>query len=143
METQTARKIAEEQQRTYAVQEAAPETAQATRARNGGGGHSATGRRRRTRREHFGVAGQCERQESNRRCEAIRLKAIGEAEAIRAPARPKPKHIARASNRSACRLHDDATDADRRRTHVRIVPDVAVNGGNASGGVGGWFAGIM
>ena len=67
MTTQTDRKIAEEQRKTFEVQEAAQKAAAATGAADGDCRHPATGRRRGAGREHRRAQGQCRREKGHRR----------------------------------------------------------------------------
>jgi len=134
MQTQTERKIAEEQRRLMSARGGAKATP-ATGPANFTRGNPAPGRRRRTRRAESRIGSQRERQTSHRQAESTRLRALGEAEPFAQPARQNLKHTASVSKRSGPRLYFDATNADCRRTQRRIVPDVSVSGASANPGI--------
>ena len=85
MQTQTDRKIAEEQRKTYEVQEAAQKQRQQLVRQTSLGRHPAAGGRGRARREYCRTPSQCAHQSKPpARPKATRLQALGESEAIRA-----------------------------------------------------------
>ncbi len=144
MQTQTDRKIAEEQQRTYAVQEAAQkqrkqlvrETAVADIQQQVVGAEQGV--------SISELQANASVKKAAGDAEAIRLKAIGEAEGIRVTGQAKAE--AYRAGVEALGMHGYTLTqlmqivGDR---NVRIVPDVAVNGANANAGLVDGLLGLM
>jgi uncharacterized membrane protein YqiK len=144
MQTQTDRKIAEEQQRTYAVQEAAQKQRKQLVRET-----AVADIQQQVVSAEQGVSiselqANASVKKAAGEAESIRLKAIGEAEGIRATGQAKAEAY-RAGVDSLGMQGYTLTQlmqivGDR---NVRIVPDVAVNGSNANGGIVDGLLGLM
>src|SRR4051812_22351609 len=144
MQTQTDRKIAEEQRKTYEVQEAAQiqrqqlvrQTSLADIQRNVVEAEQGVKMSELKADAHI--------KQATGDAEATRLKAIGESEAIRATGRAKSEayrvgvEALGAQGYTLMQLMQIVGDRN-----VRIVPDVAVNGANANAGLVDGMLGIM
>ncbi len=144
METQTDRKIAEEQRKTYEVQEAAQvqrqqlvrQTSLANIQQQVVGAEQGVNIAELQADAHI--------KQASGEAEATRLRALGEAEAIRATGNAKAE---------AYRVGVESLGAQSYTVmqlmqiigerNVRIVPDVAVNGAGASGGLVEGLLGVM
>jgi uncharacterized membrane protein YqiK len=144
MKTQTDRKIAEEEKKTYEMQEAAQqqrqklvrETAQADIQRELVGSEQGV----RIAELKAGATVKCASGEA----ESIRLRALGEADAIRATGNAKADAYragVEALGPQPYTLMQIVQSIGERG--VRIVPDVAVNGAGASGGLVEGLLGTM
>ena len=144
METQTDRKIAEEQRKTYEVQEAAQkerqqlvrQTSLADIQQQVVGAEQGVNIAELKSNAHI--------KQATGEAEAIRLRAIGEAGAIRATGSAKAEAyragVEALGSQSYTLMQLMQIVGDR---NVRIVPDVAVNGGGTSGGLVEGMLGLM
>ena len=144
MQTQTDRKIAEEQRKTYEVQEAAQkerqqlvrQTSLADIQQQVVGAEQGVNIAELKSNAHI--------KQATGEAEAIRLRAIGEAGAIRATGSAKAEAyragVEALGSQSYTLMQLMQIVGDR---NVRIVPDVAVNGGGTSGGLVEGMLGLM
>jgi uncharacterized membrane protein YqiK len=144
MQTQTERKIAEEQKKTYEMQEAAQKQRQQLVRQTSLADiqHQVVGAEQGVLIAELEANAQVK--QATGEAEGIRLRAHGEAEAIRATGSAKAE---------AYRAGVDALGAQPYTTmqlmqivgerNVRIVPDVAVNGANANPGLVDGLLGLM
>ena len=144
METQTERKIAEEQRKTYEVQEAAQKQRQQLVRQTSLADIQQQVVGARAGREHRRVEGQRQVKQATGEAESIRLRALGEAEAIRATGQAKAEAYRAgvkslgAQGYTVMQLMQIVGDRN-----VRIVPDVAVNGAGAGNGLVEGLLGVM
>ncbi len=144
METQTDRKIAEEQRKTYEVQEAAQKQRQQLVRQTSLADiqHEVVGAEQGVNIAELKANANVK--QATGEAEAVRLHALGEAEAIRATGQAKAE---------AYRVGVEALGAQGYTVmqlmqivgerNVRIVPDVAVTGGNGSTGLVDGLLGVM
>ena len=144
METQTDRKIAEEQRKTYEVQEAAQVQRQQLVRQT-----SLADIQQQVVSAEQGVniaelQADAHIKQATGEAESIRLRALGEAEAIRATGNAKAEAyrvgVESLGAQSYTMMQLMQIIGER---NVRIVPDVAVNGAGASGGLVEGLLGVM
>src|SRR5437899_11068947 len=144
MQTQTDRKIAEEQRKTYEVQEAAQKQRQQLVRQT-----SLADIQQQVVGSEQGVSiaelhANANVKQATGEAESTRLRALGEAEAIRATGSAKAEAyrvgVESLGAQSYTVMQLMQTVGDR---NVRIVPDVAVNGANANPGLVDGLLGVM
>jgi uncharacterized membrane protein YqiK len=144
METQTERKIAEEQRKTYEIQEAAQKQRQQLVRQTSLADiqHQVVGAEQGVNIAELEANAQVK--QATGQAEATRLRARGEAEAIRATGQAKAEAyrvgVESLGAQPYTLLQLMQTVGER---NVRIVPDVAVNGTNASPGLVDGLLGLM
>jgi uncharacterized membrane protein YqiK len=144
MQTQTERKIAEEQRKTYEMQEAAQKQRQQLVRQTSLADiqHQVVGAEQGVNIAELQANAQVK--QATGEAEAVRLRAHGEAEAIRATGQAKAEAYKAgvdslgAQSYTVMQLMQIVGDRN-----VRIVPDVAVSGANANPGVVDGLLGIM